>query len=91
MGYILPVTHYTYKNYQTRMKRGDDRPFYIEKAFPVILEKQGATANLASKMYVPVKSNKRKKGEKRKEQTKISKLMKQSELTGKGKMINKQV
>jgi len=70
------------------MYRGDDKPFYVKKTFPVMLEKQdAATSNLANnKINIPVK------GERKKAQQDATKMLKQeSDLTGKGHIINKHV
>ena len=85
LGYILPITHFEYKNYQSRMQR-DDRPFQIEKTFPVILEKQDATSHLANKkIYV---SDQRERKERQQHPRRIAH---ESDLTGKGSFINIQV
>ncbi|MYL59403.1 hypothetical protein GLW20_17985 [Virgibacillus halodenitrificans] len=40
MGYILPVTNYQYSDYHARMTERKRKPFYIEKPFKVVLEKE---------------------------------------------------
>lgn len=41
MGYILPVTHYQYNDYQNRINEDRRRfPVYVEKPFKIVLEKQ---------------------------------------------------
>lgn len=38
MGYILPLPHYQYKDYQKRVTADKRDPFYIEKPYKTILE-----------------------------------------------------
>ncbi|WP_164669445.1 hypothetical protein [Virgibacillus doumboii] len=38
MGYILPLPHYQYKDYQKRVTEYKQDPFYIEKPYKTILE-----------------------------------------------------
>lgn len=38
MGYILPITRNTYKQYQIRLQPDDTSPHYIEKPFRILLE-----------------------------------------------------
>ncbi|AIF45225.1 hypothetical protein [Virgibacillus sp. SK37] len=40
MGYILPVNNYQYSDYHARMTERKRKPFYIEKPFKVVLEKE---------------------------------------------------
>ncbi|MEC5423582.1 hypothetical protein QGM71_08770 [Virgibacillus sp. C22-A2] len=40
MGYILPIQHYQYNDYQNRIIKDKQNYFMIEKPFKVILEKQ---------------------------------------------------
>lgn len=40
MGYILPITHYSYINYEYRMRKRKESPHYVEKPFKVILEEK---------------------------------------------------
>lgn len=69
------------------MPRGDERPFYIDKTFPVNVVKQNITANLANKK-IDVPPEERKKEEKKK----APKLtVHESELLEKGHFINEQV
>jgi len=85
LGYILPITHFAYKNYQAKMQR-HDRPFQIEKTFPVILEKLDTNSNLANKkLYV---SDQRERKERQQHPRRIAH---ESDLTGKGSFINIQV
>ncbi len=35
MGYILPVNHYTYQNYQNRMMEPKKSPYYVGAPFKV--------------------------------------------------------
>lgn len=37
MGYILPVNFYQYQDYQERVTRPQQDPYYIERPFKVIL------------------------------------------------------
>lgn len=39
MGYILPITHYTYKNYQNRMKEKKESPHFIGSTYKVVFHK----------------------------------------------------
>lgn len=39
MGYILPITQYTYINYQARMLEGEKSPYYIDATYKVTLNK----------------------------------------------------
>ncbi|MBX0357084.1 hypothetical protein [Halobacillus sp. Nhm2S1] len=38
MGYILPVNHYQYQDYQTRTTQRERSPFVLEKIFKATLE-----------------------------------------------------
>lgn len=38
MGYILPITHFQYQDYQNRVTKKEDDPFYIEHPYKVILD-----------------------------------------------------
>lgn len=40
MGYILPVTHYQYQDYQNRITEKKRIPPMVERPFKVVLEKQ---------------------------------------------------
>ncbi|PAV29170.1 hypothetical protein CIL05_12290 [Virgibacillus profundi] len=40
MGYILPIEHYQYNDYQKRVIQEKRNPQFIERPFKVILEKQ---------------------------------------------------
>ncbi|MCG3418375.1 hypothetical protein [Oceanobacillus jordanicus] len=40
MGYILPISHYQYNDYQNRITETKPNPHYIERPFKVILEEQ---------------------------------------------------
>ncbi|MFD2629675.1 hypothetical protein [Oceanobacillus kapialis] len=40
MGYILPITHYQYHEYQNRVTETKRNPHYVEKPFKVILQKE---------------------------------------------------
>src|SRR5690625_6692651 len=39
MGYILPITQYTYVNYQARMMDSKKSPHYIGKPYKVVFNK----------------------------------------------------
>lgn len=39
MGYILPITHHTYKNYQYRMGDKKDSPHFIRPTYRVVFHK----------------------------------------------------
>ncbi|WP_430787637.1 hypothetical protein VBD025_16985 [Virgibacillus flavescens] len=38
MGYILPITHYQYQDYQNRVTQKEQDPYHIEKPYKVILD-----------------------------------------------------
>ncbi|SDQ89271.1 hypothetical protein SAMN05216232_2442 [Virgibacillus subterraneus] len=38
MGYILPINHYQYKDYQQRVTEDKQDPYYIEKPYKAMLE-----------------------------------------------------
>ncbi|ASN06494.1 hypothetical protein [Virgibacillus necropolis] len=38
MGYILPITHFQYQDYQNRVIKSDQDPFYIEHPYKVTLD-----------------------------------------------------
>ncbi|WP_404451761.1 hypothetical protein LG329_15670 [Virgibacillus necropolis] len=38
MGYILPITHFQYQDYQNRVTKKDQDPYYIEHPYKVILD-----------------------------------------------------
>lgn len=38
VGYILPINHYQYKDYQQRVTEDKQDPYYIEKPYKAILE-----------------------------------------------------
>lgn len=38
MGYLLPVNHYQYYDYQRRTVKGKQDPFHIEKPSKIIME-----------------------------------------------------
>ncbi|REJ08482.1 hypothetical protein [Halobacillus trueperi] len=38
MGYILPVNHYQYQDYQTRTTQHERSPFVLEKVFKATLD-----------------------------------------------------
>ncbi|MFA1818921.1 hypothetical protein ACDX78_01755 [Virgibacillus oceani] len=40
MGYILPIEHHTYINYQNRITKQRLNPYFIEGPFHVILEEK---------------------------------------------------
>lgn len=41
MGYILPITHHSYINYEYRMRKNKKSPHYVEKPFKIKLETEG--------------------------------------------------
>ncbi len=83
MGYILPITHHTYKNYQARMATGDERPFYVTQPQPVSLDKVGEKEK-QRKYFAPLEVKKETSNFKRKARN-------NSEFTEKGKYVNVQV
>ncbi|MUV36500.1 hypothetical protein JNUCC1_00303 [Lentibacillus sp. JNUCC-1] len=38
MGYIMPVSHFQYQDYQVRDIKGNSRPFYVERPYKAVLE-----------------------------------------------------
>ncbi|WP_100011498.1 hypothetical protein [Lentibacillus sediminis] len=45
MGYILPITHYQYNDYQNRITEQKRVPYMVERPFKVVLEKQHEEIN----------------------------------------------
>ena len=39
MGYILPITHYNYKQYQNRMKEIEESPHYIHSPYKTVFHR----------------------------------------------------
>lgn len=83
MGYILPVTHYTYQNYQRRIIKDNRSPHYIDAPHRVTFYKINHNFNEKTTFYDVLK-------EKERELFQITKGEK-AELTGKGKMINRRI
>ncbi|HLR70342.1 MAG TPA: hypothetical protein VK085_02795 [Pseudogracilibacillus sp.] len=87
MGYILPVTHYTYQNYHSRMVERKKNPHYVEAPFKVRFHKIDDTYDF----------NKRKnfhtilKEKKKQLEPDLIAEREKTVLTGKGRNINQQI
>lgn len=82
MGYILPITQYSYINYSYRMQKSDDSPHYVDKPFKVIFGEASEDMYQARQQYVSSNHFERSIHVEREEK---------SELTGKGKYVNVKV
>lgn len=49
MGYILPITHYQYINYEYRMRKSNKSPHYVEKPLKIELGKETKSFSRAGK------------------------------------------
>ncbi|MFZ3577932.1 hypothetical protein [Virgibacillus sp. DJP39] len=87
MGYILPITHYQYQDYQNRVIKDKQNPYYIEKAYKVVLDNASremeedtqANGNNSETAYETVQST----------NPEIEKFY--SELTGKGQHFSESI
>jgi len=92
MGYILPVTHHTYKNYHNRMRKQKKSPHQIGKTYKVVFHKIERSYDFHQGEALYKRSNKGKKVSDKKQplQFQIGEH-EQVKLTGKGKRFNKTV
>lgn len=92
MGYILPITHHTYKNYQYRMIENEKGPHHIGSTFKVVFRKMNDDVGVNEKhhLYVKQLTNNDPPMIKKKPSYQIDALQK-AELTGKGGKVNVQV
>lgn len=91
MGYILPVTHYNYKQYQNRMKETEESPHYISRPEKIVfhqLSPEYEKSTAAMSHFATEDRSVHPEG-KHYDFYHISKL-KKAQLTGKGGMINEQ-
>lgn len=59
MGYILPITHYTYQQYQVRQIDKNNRPYYVDKLHPSIFKKDYVKEHNSHPLNYRVKQRKR--------------------------------
>lgn len=45
MGYILPITHYNYQDYQNRMKEQKESPHYVGSPYKVVFHQISSELN----------------------------------------------
>lgn len=45
MGYILPITHYNYQDYQNRMKEQKESPHYVGSPYKVVFHRISSELN----------------------------------------------
>lgn len=79
MGYILPVTHYSYINYGHRMRKSKESPHHIEKPFKVVFDITNA--------HVNVMDDRKKETNHFDETVRVKQYVK-AQLTGKGRKVN---
>lgn len=82
MGYILPITHYSYINYEHRMRKSDKSPHYIDKPSKVVF---GVGSESVAKDFNHGKTDNHF------ERTVQVKSDVKVQLTGKGKHVNAEV
>lgn len=82
LGYILPITQYSYINYSYRMQENDDRPHYVDKSFKVIFDQK--SNDMQNETREQMLSN-------HFERNINVDLEEKVELTGKGKYVNVKV
>lgn len=86
MGYILPITHHTYHNYQYRMKE-QGSPHQIEGIYKVVFHKINEGYHAQNKqMY----KGSRQKGTEKLDHVQMDALQK-AKMTGKGGKFNETV
>lgn len=79
MGYILPITHYSYINYEHRMRKSEKSPHHVDKPFKVVFGERGS--DIIEEYRSEMSHNHFDKAVKVKRHIKV-------ELTGKGYHIN---
>lgn len=91
MGYILPITHYQYQDYQNRVTQKGQDPYHIEKPYKVILDTksremdenedthENAKSGKSDFLYQPISN----------EEPKREKII--SEITGKGQLFSESI
>lgn len=105
MGYILPITQYTYVNYHARMLESRKSPYYIDSTYKVMFNKiQNNRQSLYEKTENEIENN-QDTNQLDKSETKslqqvtlnvprnshVMNTTEETALTGKGKWINQKV
>ncbi|MFC2949904.1 hypothetical protein [Virgibacillus sediminis] len=87
MGYLLPVAHYQYQDYQNRLTENKRLPHLVEKPFKVVLERRHQEI---VKEYERLEPGSYKSGFiQRREQADTTRVF--AELTGTGTKVNETV
>ena len=90
MGYILPVTPYTYANYHYRMAE-KNQPHQINAPYKVVFHEIKETYDFHRKNHVPKESQMKEKPDTVPLYSFQVDQVKKAEITGKGGVINKQI
>lgn len=90
MGYILPITHHTYKNYQYRMEKSKESPHHIKGTYKVVFHNVDKDFDF-NKKNPPEKRLRTKTRSKEHVYVKQLNENDRVELTGKGGRIDEQV
>lgn len=88
MGYILPITHFTYNNYHYRVNHYKKSPHHVGATYKVIFHKINNTYDLHEKN--PTYKRREEEVKIPLQYLKINPIQK-AELTGKGGQINEQI
>lgn len=89
MGYILPITHYNYKQYQNRMKETEESPHYIHSPYRTVFHRIDSEYNENEQtMYRDHLKEVKPTPEKRQPAFYYISKHQKAQLTGKGGMIN---
>ena len=91
MGYIMPVTHYDYKQYQNRMKGTDTSPHYVDSVYRAEFHPIDTTYD--EEAFTPSPSMETDEGETGKtvgkERSYLITTRQKAQITGKGGAFNK--
>lgn len=82
MGYILPITHYSYINYEHRMRKNEKSPHFVDKPSKVVFNSGNSDIENAYDRELPYGHFEK--------AVKVKRYV-QVELTGKGQHVNVKV